>query len=128
MDKKKIVTICLIITAFFLYLVASQFAEVIFDALHVVVSRDYGLTIPEFIGVGIAGLLFVLVVKNQIAMDFFIDVVGEMAKVVYPTPKESGQSAIVVIVMVGIATVLLAVFDSVWSFVTRFLLTAGGVN
>lgn len=128
MDKKKIVIICLIITAIFLYLVASQFAEVIFDVLNIAVNRNLGLTVPELIGAAIAGIFFAIVLKNQLAMDFFADVVNEMAKVVYPTPKESGQSAVVVIIMVGIATVLLAVFDTVWSFVTRFLLTAGGVN
>jgi preprotein translocase SecE subunit len=128
MDKKKIVIICLIITAIFLYLVASQFAEVIFDVLNIAVNRNLGLTVPELIGAAIAGIFFAIVLKNQLAMDFFADVVNEMAKVVYPTPKESGQSAVVVIIMVGIATILLAVFDTVWSFVTRFLLTAGGVN
>lgn len=128
MDKKKIVIICLIITALFLYLVASQFAEVIFDVLNIAVNRDLGLTVPELIGAAISGVFFAVVLKNQTAMDFFTDVVGEMTKVVYPTPKESGQSAVVVIIMVGIATILLAVFDTVWSFVTRLLLTTGGVN
>ena len=129
MDKKKfIVIICLIILSVFLYQVASQIAEVVFDVFNVAVNRDFVLTIPELIGAGISVVFFALIAKNQTAIDFFLDVVNEMAKVVYPTPKESGQSAVVVIIMVGVATVLLAVFDTVWSFVTRFLLTAGGVN
>src|SRR5687767_5332142 len=118
MDKKKTVTICLILAAFFLYLVASQFAGLIFDSLNIAVNRDFGLTIPEFIGVGVAVAAFLIVINYAAAMEFFVDVVNEMTKVVYPTPKESGQSAVVVIIMVGMATVLLAVFDTAWSFLT----------
>jgi preprotein translocase SecE subunit len=127
MDKKKSVIICLIIAAFFLYLVASQLAETIFDGLNIAINRDFGLTIPEFIGIAVAGLAFAVVAKSATSMGFFTDVANEMTKVVYPTPKESGQSAVVVIIMVGIATVLLAVFDLAWSSLTRFVLSVGVV-
>ncbi len=127
MDKKKTVIICLIIGAFFLYLVASQFIELIFDGLNLSINRDFGLTLPEFLSLAVAALTFFLMLKSAATMDFLIESVGELMKVVYPTPKESGQSAIVVIIMVGVATVLLAVFDTLWSTLTRWVLSTGGV-
>lgn len=127
MNRKKIVIICLIIAAFFVYLVASQLFGYIFDAFDVVVpslelTRDFQLTIAHLIGLGVAGLAFVIVLVNARAMTYLQDVVVELSKVVYPTPKESAQSAVVVIVMVGIATLILAFFDWVWSGFTQMIL------
>jgi preprotein translocase SecE subunit len=123
MNNKKIVIICLIITAFFLYLVASQLSEALFNGFDIPVNNDFVLTVPQYIGIAIAGLALLIVLKNAVAMGFFSEVVVEMSKVVYPTPKESALSAGVVIVMVGIATVLLVVYDWVWALVTAGVLS-----
>lgn len=123
MKSKKIVNICLIIACIFLYLVASQIAELVIDALELPITRDYWMTIPEMIAAGVSALVFVIVSRNRIVVEFFVEAVNELSKVTYPTKKESGQSAVVVIVLVAIATIVLALFDSIWSYVTQIILT-----
>jgi preprotein translocase subunit SecE len=121
--NKKIVNISLIIAAVFLYLVASQISELVFDIFNLPITRDFWLTIPEMIAIGFAGLSFLIVSRNKTSSEFLKEVVSELSKVTYPTTKESGQSAVVVVVMVSIATVFLALYDTVWSFATQYLLT-----
>lgn len=123
MKSEKIVNICLIITCVFLYLVASQIAELVFDWLEVAATRDYLLTLPEIVSIVFCVLVFVLARRNKRLTEFLNEAVNELSKISYPTKKESGQSAVVVIVMVGIATLFLALFDSVWSFFTQLILT-----
>lgn len=124
MKSRKIVTICLIIIAFFLYLVASQFTEVLFDWFNFPITREFGLTVPEFIGAGIAVIAFVFTVRYERAMIFFEEAVAELAKVVYPTRKESSQAGVVVVILVAVAMVCVAVFDWMWSLFTRFVIGA----
>lgn len=120
---KKILFICLIIASFFLYHIASQFAELVFDWFNIPITRDYGLTIPEFIAAGVAGLVFIFVLKNRTWMGFFSEAITELSKVTYPTRKEAGQSAVVVIILVAIATLFLALFDYIWSNFTQIILS-----
>jgi len=121
---KKIVNICLIIVAVFLYLLASQIVELVFDWLNLAITRDYWLTIPEFISIGIAALSYIVVLKNKTVMGFLTEAVTELSKVTYPTKKEAGQSAVIVIIMVAIATLFLALFDTIWSYLTKLILTS----
>lgn len=123
MGSKKIVNICLIIAGLFLYLVASQIAELVFDAVNMPITRDFWLTIPEMIAVGVAVLAYFVVLSRKPWMEFLTEVVTELSKVSYPTQKEASQSALVVVVMVTIATSCLAFFDYVWSSVTRLILS-----
>ncbi|MBF0103683.1 MAG: preprotein translocase subunit SecE [Deltaproteobacteria bacterium] len=120
--KNIIVTICLIIAAAFLYYLASQITELIFDSLKVPVTREYGLAIHA-ISLFLAVIAFIIALKNKKWMDFLTEALTELSKVTYPTKKESGQSAVVVIVMVSIATVFLAVFDTMWLFLTKLILS-----
>lgn len=127
MDRKKILTICLILAGFFLYLVASLLTEAVFNVLDLPVARHYLLSVPEWFGIAVAALSLFIVWKNESAMGFLDECLAELFKVVYPTPKESGQSGIVVIVMVGLATLFLAFFDYLWSALTQLMLSATGV-
>jgi preprotein translocase SecE subunit len=122
MKSRKIVTICLIFVAVFLYWVASQFLDNLFDWLNIAITRDFYLTIPEIIAVVVAVGGFFVLIKYKRAMDFFTEAVSELSKVSFPTKKESGQSAVVVVVLVAIATLLLAFYDLVWSTLTRWIL------
>ena len=123
MKTKKIINICLIILCVFLYLVASQIAELVFDWLEIATTRNYLLTLPEIVSIVFCVLVFVLTSRNKRLSEFLNEAVTELSKISYPTKKESGQSAVVVIVMVAIATLFLALFDSVWSFLTQLILT-----
>lgn len=124
MDRKKIITICLILVAVFLYLVASLLSEAVFNALDEPVKSGFFqlVSIPDLIGVAVGLVGFVVALKNASLIGFLDECLVELIKVVYPTPRESGQSGIVVVVMVGVATLILAVFDYVWWLLTRLVL------
>jgi preprotein translocase subunit SecE len=49
------------------------------------------------------------------------DVVGELAKVTWPTRREVSYSTVVVIITSVIAAIILGTFDAVWSTVTDLI-------
>jgi preprotein translocase subunit SecE len=59
--------------------------------------------------------------RNERAHQLVIDVVAELAKVTWPTRKETYASTIVVIVTSLIAAGVVGAFDFVWSFFTDLL-------
>lgn len=122
MNTKKIVTIALLVASVFVYIVATRVFELVFDALHQPITRDFVLTIPEILAVVLAALVFFLLYRSQKTQTFLTEVVGELSKVTYPTKKEAGQSAGVVIMLIAVAAVCLSLFDIVWSFFTKFIL------
>lgn len=123
MKTKKILNICLILASGFLYWVASRLAELIFDGFNIAITRDYWLTVPEMIALALAVLAYAFVIKNRTAVVFLTEAITELSKVTFPTKKESGQSAVVVMILVGIAALFLALFDLAWSTATQFILS-----
>lgn len=122
MKNRNIIIICLILAAGFVYLTASQISDVVFDRLSVPLTREYYLTWSEMIGLGVAVLCFLITVSSKRFMTFANESVIELTKVVYPTRKETGQAAIVVVGIVVVATVALSLIDWVWSGVTQAIL------
>jgi preprotein translocase SecE subunit len=56
-------------------------------------------------------------------MAFLNDVAVELSKVTWPTMQETVASTGVIIVMVGIASLLMFFFDTLWGTLTRSFLT-----
>lgn len=125
MNRKLLVTFCLIIAAFFLYWVSAQFIEQILVWCDVPLTgkslweassrQDYmGLLyvdVPALL-LALASLIYVL--KKQSLMDFFVEAVSELQKVSTPMPKEAGRSAVVVVVLVLISVAILTTYDFIW--------------
>ena len=70
----------------------------------------------------VALVALVSVLRNKKLMGFFIDATGELQKVSTPTPKEAGQSAIVVVVIVLISVALLTFYDFIWQYAVLFVM------
>jgi preprotein translocase subunit SecE len=122
MNAKKTVMIALGVVSVFVYIIATHVYGLIFDALRWAVTRDYFLTIPEILALVTAVLIYFFVYRNQKTFGFFTEAVIELQKVTYPTKKEAGQSAGIVLILVAIAAVILALYDVVWSLFTKFIL------
>jgi preprotein translocase SecE subunit len=58
-----------------------------------------------------AGLLFFILWKNQKSNQFMNEVMTELARVTFPTPKETMNATVVVIVMVLVSGMILGLFD-----------------
>ena len=71
------------------------------------------------VGAVVAGIVGAIVLYRQRATYSLVhDVVEELAKVTWPTRKETSQSTVVVVVTSIVAALMLFLFDSVWSAVT----------
>ncbi len=67
----------------------------------------------------VAGLVTLMLWRNEEIFQLASEVTGELKKVTWPTRKETFNSTIVVIVTSIIASLILGVFDGVWAWVTR---------
>jgi preprotein translocase subunit SecE len=76
----------------------------------------------EFVLDAIAGVLAlgigIAMYKNERVYALANDVTTELKKVTWPTRKETQLATVVVIVTVLIASILLGVFDMLWSWLT----------
>jgi len=80
------------------------------------------LPLPTLIAIVVALAVFIAVRANGKAMTFFNEVATELSKVSWPTKEETVQSTGVIIVMVGIASIIMFLYDTFWGTVTSRLL------
>ena len=71
---------------------------------------------------GLAGLVFLILYRNNQANQFMNEVVSELAKVTWPTQKETSSATFIVIVMVLISGLVLGVLDYVWTRLLQLVL------
>ncbi len=74
------------------------------------------------ISIGVAGLLFFILFKNERSNTYMNEVVIELSKVTWPTAKETRRATIVVMIMVLISGVVLGGLDFLWTWLLRFVL------
>jgi preprotein translocase subunit SecE len=79
----------------------------------------------EFVIDGFAALLAlgigIAMYKNERVYALANDVTSELKKVTWPTRKETQAATIVVIVTVILASIILGLFDMLWSFLTDLI-------
>lgn len=64
-------------------------------------------------------ILFVVLLRWEKAGAYLTDVFSELTKVTWPKGKETFMSTGVVSVLIGLATLSILLFDSVWSWVAQ---------
>ena len=64
--------------------------------------------------------------KGRLAWSFVRDARTEVRKVVWPTRRETGQTTLIVIVVVTIVALILWLFDGVLTYAVRLFLGTGG--
>src|SRR3990167_9620773 len=99
------------IAALFLVLVLGQVLDMAWDFARLPVG-DLPVSYPALIAVILGVLVFVGLKKNQKTCLFMNEVVLELGKVTWPVKKETLLSAVIVVIMVSIASVVLFLFDS----------------
>lgn len=67
-------------------------------------------------GVVVAGAISVAAWRNENTFERSSEIVNELAKVTWPTRKETSAATVVVIITTIIASMLLGVFDLIWSW------------
>lgn len=89
------------------------------DYLHLPLIRGWDVNTPDLIALVLGVAAYLALKTNDTAKGFTAEVIIELSKVVWPPRKETLVSAVVVIVMVGIASLLLVTVDLFWGWATR---------
>ena len=68
------------------------------------------------------GVLFLALYRHEQANQFMNEVMAELARVSWPTQKDTSSATVVVIVMVLISGVILGLLDYVWIQLVKWIL------
>jgi preprotein translocase subunit SecE len=63
--------------------------------------------------------------KGRLAWMFIRDARTEVRKVVWPTRKETGQTTLIVMLVVTVVAIILWIFDGILTYLVRLLLGTG---
>lgn len=116
------------ITAILTVMVVSAAVHSAFAFFGVADLRILGtpLSLSSLIALLSGGALFLIVIRTQKYVTFIDEVVGELAKVSWPSREETVRASITVIATTVFTAALLAGYDFVWKNVADyFLFTAG---
>ncbi len=69
-----------------------------------------------------AGLLFLLLWRNDRSNQFMNEVVVELSRVTWPTPKETASATFLVLIMVLISGMVLGLLDYLWTAVIKLII------
>ncbi|MFA6032491.1 MAG: preprotein translocase subunit SecE [Myxococcota bacterium] len=78
-------------------------------------------TVSTLIGMAVTGAALYLFLQNKRSTEVSLEVVTELKRVTWPDRQETVAATIVVIVTVFIISIILGVFDLVWSRLTNFI-------
>jgi preprotein translocase subunit SecE len=70
----------------------------------------------------LGAIVFFVLYRNQQANQFMNEVVTELARVTWPTHKETTNGTIIVIVMVLVSGMVLGLFDYIWTNMLKMVL------
>lgn len=122
MNPKKIVTLSFAVVAAVSLLIFSEFFTLLWGFWGSEIDLGIGIQVPQVLA-GVAALvLFFILNQNRSANEYCVNVVHELMKVTWADRKESLKSAVMVLIIVGIASILLMVYDSLWGYLTKKLL------
>lgn len=122
MNQKRWVTLSIALASFLVFAVFSQALAAVWDYFRLPIYDEWVLGVPTLIAIAVAVLLFGGLSKSTKVTLFLTDVVVELSKVTTPKRKETLLSAVVVVVMVGLASVILFCFDALWGSLTQKLM------
>jgi len=105
-----------------MWFVLRQMFEQVWELFRLPLMSDWPIQFPALTALALSLMAFVLVRRNKKTMTFLDEVSIELSKVSWPKGKDTVSSTGVIIVMVGIASVILFVFDIIWGTGTQYFL------
>lgn len=108
------INISYLVLSALLWLVFRHLAEVVWDLARLPMSQDAVIAPTDWVALGLAIVVFVALLRNRRLNEFMGEVAQELVKVTWPPRKESVMSAGVIAVLVGVVSLLLVGFDTLW--------------
>lgn len=121
-EMQKWVNLGLLIAALAVFLFFNQLVAMVWDMARLPVP-DWPFEPSHLVAAAFAGGTALATRRNERANTFFNEVAMELTKVTWPNRKETVASAGVVIVLVGLASVILFLIDTLWSATIRGILS-----
>lgn len=122
MTPKRWIDIGFVVVAVIAVFIFREVLAITWDYFRLPLYEEWVIPLPQVIAVFLGLLVFWGLEKNQRSVNFGTEVVIELSKVTWALRKETFFSTLIVIVMVGIASMILFLFDTVWgSVVQKFL-------
>ena len=118
MEPKNWVNIGFSLIALVVFFVSKQVMLLVFDLFRLPVFDEWVVSLPVITALVLGLVTFFGLKKWNAANQFGLEVVSELAKVTWPLRKETLVSTVIVAIMVGIASLFLVTFDTVWAFLT----------
>ena len=105
-----------------LWLILRQIFNSAWDFFRLPLLDVLPVALPEILAFVVAAVVFIVLRRHPKINEFGLEVISELSKVTWPTRKETAISTGVIIIMVGIASVLLFLFDTIWGTLTKSFL------
>ena len=122
MDPKRHIDFLFGLIAVLTALVSVKILQAVWDFFQWPLMDQLGVSMPVIVGMALGLAVFFIVRANKVSASFFQEVLAELSKVTYPARKETIASAVVVIIMLSIASVIMIGFDTLWGTTTSYLL------
>lgn len=74
------------------------------------------------VSVALAGILFLVLYRNEQANQFMNEVMVELSRVTWPTQKETTNATMIVIVMVVVSGMILGLLDYLWTTLLKWVI------
>ena len=120
---QKWVDLGLILSAAALWFILNQMFTQVWSIFRLPLMPDWPIQLPALAALVLAAVAFFSTRFSGKAMGFLNDVALELSKVTWPTTQETVASTGVIIVMVGIASLIMFFFDTLWGTLTRSFLS-----
>lgn len=101
------------------YAVLLKVWELVWDLARWSYPESFPVSPPELIAMGMAAILFAVLRLTPVINIFMNEAATELAKVSWPTRKESVMSGGVIVVAVAICSLMLVFYDVVWTWSIR---------
>lgn len=120
-NLKKWVNLSFLFCGVVVWVFLREIFEIVFNAIGFV-QPGWLLAPSDIAGIAAGLAVFVVLVKWPQANSYIDNVLVELSKVTWPDRKETVISTGVVAVLVGIATLCILFFDTIWAWIARSIL------
>ena len=122
MENRKIILAFYVLSSFVAWLLSRAFVQYLYLTFYQI-RRVAGINLMrEVLPVGVAGVLFLVLVRHPRVNTMLDEVVAEIKKVTWPSRPDVVRSTTVVLICILIASFILAGFDLLWGRVITYLL------
>jgi len=103
-------------------MVLRHVTEFVWDIAHLKSSPDAIIAPTDWIALSLAAVLYIGFLRSKRLNEFMNEVAQELSKVTWPPRKETVVSAGVIAVLVGIVSLILVGFDTLWQKLVGLIL------